>query len=249
MARLLRSRQLAHRAVRPLVWPLLDTRDDRRGVLLPPRRLLAETSSPTRQDFVHAGATAVREMVRIGGLAPDSTTLEIESGAGRMAIPLTRYLRPEGRYEGLGSWAPGVDWCQRKVTPAFPNFRFRLADIGDPMPYPDAGFDFFIACTINHLQAGDVQRFAVEAGRLLRRGGTYFGTWYLVDDVSEASLPGRYRPVACHEEEARATLESAGLVVRHIVRGAWTGASDAVSVQDVVVASATGRDVSSSARP
>lgn len=236
-----------------LVAWALDEYDERRRVLLPPRRILARTSSATRRDFVEVGARLADQLRRLGGLGPDMAVLEIGSGVGRVAIPLTRYLRAGARFEGVDMWAQGVAWCQERITPLFANFRFRVIDIRNDrfnpngllqapdyeLPYDEGSFDFVFACAVNHLDAADVCRFAVEAGRLLRSGGTYLGTWFLVDDANAGLLPDRCRPVACREDDVLATFAAAGLAIREIHRGAWSGTAAVGFQQDIVVATAS----------
>ncbi len=220
-----------------------------RGELLPPRELLARTSSPSRAEFASAGRVAL-DCCRRGGLAPDDRVLDIGSGVGRVAIPLTGYLSPVGTYTGVDLWPEGVEWCTRTITPRFPNFVFRHLDAHHPdlnpagtgpltaarLPADDASVDFVMMAAINHLSAPEIHALVREAGRVLRPAGTYVGTWFLVDDTTRDRLPGTYGRVASDEEALRRTLAAASLELRAIHRGSWCGTEAAESFQDVVIA-------------
>ena len=76
-----------------------------------------------------------------------------------------------------------------------------------------------------------------EAGRVLRPGGTYLGTWFLVDDESaQGVLPSGAAGVACQESVMRAALSAASLQLEVLHPGAWRATPDAPSYQDLVVA-------------
>src|SRR5947209_5113048 len=104
---------------------LADRLRGRRDPLRPPRWLLHAAA---------AGSAALGERFlghfrRLAGLRPDEAVLDVGCGVGRMALPLTRYLGPEGGYLGFDVLRPAVRWCRRRITPAFPRFRFAHADV------------------------------------------------------------------------------------------------------------------------
>src|SRR5262245_3915631 len=107
--------------------PVLERLDALRGEsddLAPPRRL----------HFVGAGSfTSVGEQYRqhligLADMQPSDRVLEAGCGVGRIAIPLTEYLR-EGSYHGFDIVPQGIRWCQRRITPRFPNFEFTVVDV------------------------------------------------------------------------------------------------------------------------
>ncbi len=71
-------------------------------------------------EFRATGEEFLTYFIEIGGLRPSDRVLDVGCGVGRMAVPLTRYLSPEGRYEGFDVMANAVEWCQRHITPRFP---------------------------------------------------------------------------------------------------------------------------------
>src|SRR5436309_7246167 len=75
-------------------------------------------------DFRAIGQELAELLVRVGGLRPSDRVLDIGSGIGRVAIPLTRVLDAGASYDGFDVVERGVDWCRRHITPRHPNFRF-----------------------------------------------------------------------------------------------------------------------------
>ena len=220
-----------------------------RGEIRPPRRLLERTSSPSRWEFAAAGLINM-ECCRLGGLRGEDRIIDIGSGVGRAAIPLTAYLSSGGSYTGVDMWRDGVDWCAKTITARYPTFTFRHLEVHHAefnpsgrqpitevrLPFEDGTFDFALLVAINHLSADEHKALVREAGRVLRTGGTYVGTWFVVDEKTEAVLPSVYAGLACDEVGMRATLAAASLDFREMHRGSWSGAEDTVSLQDVVIA-------------
>ena len=60
------------------------------------------------------------------GLRPDHHVIDIGCGSGRLALPLTNFLR-RGRYEGFDIDPDMIAWCRRSITPRHPDFGFSLA--------------------------------------------------------------------------------------------------------------------------
>lgn len=234
----------AKAVVRPLIRRFDDSLDRIRGRPVSPWALRSQVPG----DFRKIGQEFLGYMVRFGGLKPDAHVLEIGHRAGRMAIPLTRYLGPDARYEGVDDWEEGTAWCQAALTPRYPNFRFRnvrmIPDEGDsaagrhpepaPLPYEDGTFDLVILASIVHLPPTAFYQLLREAARVMRTGGTYFGTWFLLDQPRSKgrSVP----PTACSESDARQRLWSLNLEVQNIRRGRWDGHEPSLSYQDLVIA-------------
>jgi SAM-dependent methyltransferase len=211
--------------------------------------LLARTSSPTRSEFTTAGLV-VLDCCRRGGLRPDDRVLDIGSGVGRVAIPLTAYLTSSGVYTGVDMWRDGVDWCAKAITPRFANFTFRHLDVFHDdfnlsattsitdvrLPVQDASEDFVVLGAINHLTAPELRTMVREAGRVLRPGGTYLGTWFVVDEDSRALVPPAASTVACDRAVMEQTLVEASLELRALHPGSWRAAEGSLTHQDVVIA-------------
>lgn len=194
------------RSFRAVAYASLDGFDrvsGRRDPLLPPRRL-QYVGRPA--DFRAVGVDWRDRLDRDHGLRPDSDVLDIGCGVGRIAIALVPRL-PDGRYEGFDVVPEFIRWCSREITPRHPNFRFQVADVrnrqynrngGRPpaeyeFPFPDASFDLALATSVfTHIEPDGVRRYLSEAYRVLRPGGSFLCTFFLVDAEVEGLL-GRGR--------------------------------------------------------
>ena len=188
------------RAIAAGVYPLLIAADAARdGPLVPPSALITVGGG----DFVEMGNQFLGYFREIGGLDPDDRVLDVGCGIGRMAVPLTRYLSNAGSYEGFDVVPHGIAWCQRRITPRFPNFRFRSVSVRNDdynpngsiraatfeFPYPDASFDFVLLTSVfTHMTPDGVENYLREIARVLRPGGRCFSTWFLLNDESRALL-------------------------------------------------------------
>ena len=170
-----------------------------RNPMVPPRGIVFTGSG----DFEEVGRKFLRYFVDLGGLAPAHRVLDVGCGIGRMAVPLTGYLRPPGAYEGFDIVSAGITWCRRRITPCFPNFRFRVADInnaaynpgGSHTPdayrfsYPNAAFDFtFLTSVFTHLLPPAVDNYLSEVARTLKPGGRALITFCLLNPQSRACI-------------------------------------------------------------
>lgn len=222
-------------------------------------------------DYVAIGRRLLERLVERCGLLPDERVLDVGCGAGRAAVPLTGYLSAAGRYEGFDTYPFGVQWCREHLTPAFPNFRFRVADVYNALynpfaavrardyrfPFPDGGFDLAILNSVfTHMLPEDMVGYCGQLARVLDAGGRVYATWFLLDDATRALLRagrGRMRfgsrygvcflenpddpeeAVGYERSFALRALERAGLRVREVLEGDWSGRS-AAHYQDVIVA-------------
>ena len=100
----------------------------RQNPLLPPTSLVIERSIGIG-DFERIGREFLAHFVDLCSMRPDERVLDVGCGLGRMALPLTGYLRGGGRYDGFDVDAVSVRWCASHLTPKFPHFRFLHADI------------------------------------------------------------------------------------------------------------------------
>ena len=99
-----------------------------RATGLPPRRLRAQIS-PLWFDFKESGNDQLEFLVELCGLQPTDHVLDIGCGVGRLAVPLTRYLNSEGRYDGFDVIPHLIDWCDTEIGAKHENFRFHVADV------------------------------------------------------------------------------------------------------------------------
>ena len=174
---------------------VLDYFMGRRDPLVPPKGIAHVGGG----DFRKIGERYLSRFVKFGGLRPDERVLDIGCGVGRMAVPLTRYLNSEGSYEGFDIVPKEIEWCQRSITPRFPNFRFQVADLRNreynpqgsadasvyEFPYGNASFDFAILTSVfTHLLPEEINNYLDEISRVLRPGGRCFATFFLLNEES-----------------------------------------------------------------
>jgi len=163
----------------------------------PPRRFVHVGNG----NFQAIGNKFLCHFTTLGGLTRNAQVLDIGSGIGRMARPLIDFLDPErGSYHGIDVVPEGIAWCQKNITPYYPNFHFHVADIENKhynpdgkfqaseyrFPFEDESFDFILLTSVfTHLLPADAAHYINEISRLLRKGGKVFCTWYLLNEESE----------------------------------------------------------------
>jgi SAM-dependent methyltransferase len=156
-------------------------------------------------DFVASGQGLVSVLAGTAGLTARSNVLDIGSGIGRLAIPLTRLITPPGSYDGLEIVERGVRWCTAAITPAHPHFRFTRADVFNAeynpggtvkaaeyeLPYGDFSFDIVCLFSVfTHMLTADVEHYLTEISRVLRPGGRLAATFLILNRDSLASMQG-----------------------------------------------------------
>jgi ubiquinone/menaquinone biosynthesis C-methylase UbiE len=177
-----------------------------RNELLPPfsmRRLVGEPRwQISGRDFVNTGRDFVDKLVQDAGLTPDTRVLDLGSGCGRIAIPLTNIIGKSGRYVGLEPKRPLVLWCQREITRACPNFQFLHCDLYNSLynprgtikadsltfPFEDNQFNLVVATSLfTHLEPLAARNYISEASRVLEPGGRVFATFFLLENGTRSA--------------------------------------------------------------
>jgi SAM-dependent methyltransferase len=163
----------------------------------------AALTGGTAENFVQVGCDVFRSLVVAGGLKQTDRVLEIGSGLGRVAYPLTRYLESPGSYIGLEIVKDSVDFCNSHVACLSNLFSFRhldlfnefynangqLALIDTAINFEEAEFDFiFMSSVLTHLEYSDLVYYMTNSAKWLRRGGRLWATMFLVDAAAENAL-------------------------------------------------------------
>lgn len=181
--------------------------------LLPPMSLIRDGSADVNS-FLQTGKHFLDLFVNLGKLKPTETVLDVGSAIGRMALPLTQYLRPPGKYYGFDITRDTVTWCQKNITPRYPQFIFSHCDIQNShynpggrihpanvtFDYPDNTFDFvFLTSVFTHMHRPEMERYLQEIRRVLKPGGRCLLTYFIWNSESsklvtegKASQPFRY---------------------------------------------------------
>lgn len=182
--------------LRKIVYFPADLLRKEQNDLLPPKRLIYTGGG----DFQLIGEQWVNFFEEQAGLNEESNVLDIGSGIGRIAIPMTRFLR--GRYEGFDAVKQGVDWCRKHIGRRFPNFHFTYVDLFNDLykskginaanfvfPYEEEEFD--LACSISvftHMLPGEVENYLRETRRVLKKGGYLVATFFILDEDSRRRM-------------------------------------------------------------
>lgn len=153
-------------------------------------------------DFRAVGAEFLQHLVTIAGLDPHARFLDIGSGIGRLAIPLTQYLAADASYEGVDPVAEGIEWCSANISPAYPHFSFCHFDVRHAiynpggaidgreltLPVADESRDFAaMISVVTHLPAEEVARYASETARVIAPGGTLMLTAFVMEKDGRAN--------------------------------------------------------------
>lgn len=150
------------------------------------------------------------QVLDVRSLPDDAQILDLGCGFGRLAMELTRQLRPGQRYIGLDPNAEGVEWARRHIGSRHPNFTFERIDVRSQpynpdgtqsgnvfrFPFDDGSLDLvFMISVLTHVDLPTVETYLREAARTLTPAtGRLVSTIFLLDDeVDELIDQGRSR--------------------------------------------------------
>jgi SAM-dependent methyltransferase len=155
------------------------------------------------------------------------------------------------------------------VTPRYPNFKFFVADVYNKyyhpegrhaaaeytFPFEDGHFDFvYLTSVFTHMMPKDLERYAMEIGRVLKPGGRCFCTAYVITEEARMHLdsrasvkafalyPGGYwtteqdnpeAAIAYPDDYLDTVLQRSGLETVRFIPGEWWKNE---SAQDILIA-------------
>lgn len=166
-------------------------------------RIFGPGESPAA--FRRIGLHSVRLLLQHAGLRPTDRVLDVGSGIGRVALPLTHYLADTGTYTGLEPVDSAVDWCSRNISEQNPNFTFDYVDLNNAMynprgtvdplgfrfPYADASFDLvFLFSVFTHMQPAAVAHYLAEIRRVLAPEGRLLASVFVMDKEGREQVKG-----------------------------------------------------------
>ena len=220
-------------------------------------------------DFLENGLKYKKYFIELGGLKAKDHVLDIGSGLGRMAIPLTNYLHKKASYEGFEIVKSAVDDCSKRISKKFPNFSFRHVYIENDLyvkngacaskfvfPYDQNNFDFAWASSVfTHLEPDAVINYLKEARRVIRPGGRFLATFFLMDQESiitsqKSKYPFKFKihdawymskiskgaNVAYEEKKILQWANDAGWKKAKTFHGCWSGRKGATTdFQDIII--------------
>jgi len=152
--------------------------------------------------FEFTGRHFQAKLQRDAGLNSASRVLDIGSGCGRLAIPLTEVIGPSGLYVGLEIIPSMVRWCRRNISARFPHFRFVRCAVQNSnynprqsqraedykFPFETGQFDLVVATSVfTHLRPASAQNYIVQSARVLKPGGKLFVTAFLIENGNRSA--------------------------------------------------------------
>ena len=171
----------------------LDSFTGKRDCMIPPKGMVFVGSG----DFIERGNDILELLVKYTELKPDASVLDIGCGIGRLAVPLTKFLNEKGSYDGFDIVKKGIEWCNKRIAPKYPNFRFLHVDLKNDLyndktedearcfifPYKDDSFDCVVLTSVfTHMMPEDVDNYLNQIMRVMRSGGKCLVTFFMVND-------------------------------------------------------------------
>ena len=184
--------------VRRIYYFPLDTYQyiiNKRRPPFPPKGLVFTGSG----NFKAQGEKLLKDFIQYGQLHSSDKVLDIGSGIGRLAIPLTTYLDENGSYEGFDVVEYGVKWCQKYISSKYPNFNFKYIPLHNDLytkkgqnantfkfPYEDDTFDKVILLSVfTHMLPKEIENYISEIKRVLKKGGLCYATFFIINEEAK----------------------------------------------------------------
>lgn len=136
-------------------------------------------------------------------LKRNGTVLDVGSGSGIAAAPLTKYFDKAGKYEGFDINKELIDWCQQTITSHYSNFHFQFVDIYNgkynpngkiyptkfAFPYKSNFFDIVVLSSVfTHMLPNDIEHYLNEIVRVLKKDGKCVISYMLFDPAVDSLM-------------------------------------------------------------
>jgi SAM-dependent methyltransferase len=149
-----------------------------------------------RGDFLKSGKNTVDNLTRFAGLKPNSTVLDLGSGLGRVAIPLTDILEKEGGYYGVDIVENAIQKCQRAIASRYPNFHFHHTPVYNDLynadgpsateitlPFENQSMDIAVANSFfTHLLWEETVFYLEKTAAFLKPRGCFYASFFILDE-------------------------------------------------------------------
>ncbi|MEH6608503.1 MAG: class I SAM-dependent methyltransferase [Halioglobus sp.] len=169
----------------------------------------------TLREFKHLGLQSLRVLLNYTNISPSSAVLDIGSGYGRLAIPLSRFLSTDGSYVGIDVMQDAVVDCRQRISNEFDQFTFEHLDVHNGIynadtsqaaadarfDLPDQQFDVvFMFSVFSHMMPEDVSAYLSEIARVLKPGGMLMTTFFVLNNFSRTQIEnGETRRTFAHK--------------------------------------------------
>lgn len=174
------------------------------------------------ENFLASGAATLRDLID-SGLKPTHDVLDIGSGLGRVAVPLTQYIDENNKYIGIDILFDALSWCNEHIAQIYENFTFKLIDVENPyynkspvrlvdidLPVKDAFADFVVVNSVfTHLHPEQVEWYLRQMAAKTKPGGLVWCTWFLYTEESAAlTKEGKARYTMLYSDDKKAYYTS-----------------------------------------
>jgi len=156
-------------------------------------------------NFIKQGKHQFNLLKKHMALLPEDHLLDIGSGIGRTAAPLTQFLNKNGSYCGFDVVEKGVKWCNENIHRDFSNFNFIFAPLNNDLynnceekadkftfPYPKNSFNkAFLFSVFTHMKIEEIQNYLCEIKRVLQPSGLCLATFFIYNQKNENQIATR----------------------------------------------------------
>jgi len=179
----------------------------RRDGLTPPCRMRVQVGPFVDARYYKAsGEDFFRYFRDLCAVRQHENVLDVGCGCGQLAVPLTKYLDQNGKYEGFDIVKSMIEWCVDNISSKYPNFRLQLADIFNKQynprgkcnaseykfPFENEFFDFvFVKSVFTHMLPRDMIDYLSEIVRVLKKTGRCLITYFLMNEESRKLIDTR----------------------------------------------------------